>query len=152
MRLQHLLLAGSLAFVGSSRPVLTHGGGPSGSFLVYVTPGAENFLLSSSEHLLIFHFPVQIPGASLAPGPYIFKLITPSVMQVTSGTRSTIYATFFTLSASGDGDVSRERVRFEQNAEDDAPRIVGWYLPGGKGYEFVYPKSKRSRVERERER
>jgi hypothetical protein len=69
-----------------------------------------------------------------------------------SATRSKVYATFFAANDSGDGDSSRERIRFAQNLEDDLPRIVGWYFSGGTGYEFVYPKPKRKRAERVRER
>jgi hypothetical protein len=136
----------------STRPLVAGTEWPPRSFLVYVTPVSENFSLSPSERVLIFRIPVQIPGARLPPGPYIFRLLTPSIVQVMDATRSTIYSTFFTLSDSGDGDTSRERIRFEQGAEDDLPRIVGWYLPDGIGYEFLYPTPKRKPVERPIER
>ena len=145
-------MIGGLAFFGSTRPVVAQPEPPPGSFLVYVTQASQSVNLSPSEHLLIFPIAVQIPGASLPPGPYIFRLITPSLVQVMSATRSTVYATFFALHDSGDGDTTRERVKFEQNPEDDLPRIAGWYLAGGNGYEFVYPKPKRKPVERVRER
>jgi hypothetical protein len=142
MNLLRFLLCGSLVIVGSTVPLAAQTES-SRSLLIYVSPTAEKVNLSASEHLLVFHMPVQIPGASLPPGPYIFRLVAPSVVQVINATRSTIYSTFMTLSASGEGDTSRERIRFEQMEMDDAPRIVGWYLPGGVGYEFVYPKPKR---------
>jgi hypothetical protein len=152
MRLKRLVLIGGLAIVASTRPVVAQTEGPSRSFLVYVTPTQENVRLSPSEHLLIFHMPVQIPGASLPPGAYIFRLLGPSILQVTNATRAAVYSTFFTLDSSGDGDDRRERVRFEQHPEDNVPRIVGWYLPGGLGYEFLYPRTKRKPVERGVER
>jgi len=145
-------MIGGLAFFGSTRPVVAQPEPPPGSFLVYVTQASQSVNLSPSEHLLIFPIAVQIPGAHLQPGPYIFRLVAPSVVQVMSATRSMVYATFFALNDSGDGDTSRERIKFGQNPEDDLPRIVGWYLPGGTGYEFVYPKPKRKPVERLRER
>ena len=145
-------MIGGLAFFGSTRPVVAQPEPPPGAFLVYVTQASQSVNLSPSEHLLIFPIAVQIPGAHLQPGPYIFRLVTPSVVQVMSATRSMVYATFFALNDSGDGDTSRERIKFGQNPEDDLPRIVGWYLPGGTGYEFVYPKPKRKPVERLRER
>jgi hypothetical protein len=153
MRLQRLLLIGSLATAATPRYVAGQTESPSRSFLIYVTPTAEqHYYLSPSEHLLIFRIPVQVPGASLPPGPYIFRLVTPSLLQVMNESRSTVYSTFFTLSASGDGDSGRERIRLAQNPEDDVPRIVGWYLPGGIGYEFTYPTPKRQRAQRERAR
>jgi len=145
-------MIGGLAFFGSTRPVLAEPEPPPGSFLVYVTQASQNVNLGPSEHLLIFPIAVQIPGASLAAGSYIFRLITPSLVQVTSATRSKVYATFFALNDSGDGDTSRERIKFAQYPEDDLPRIVGWYFSGGTGYEFVYPKPKRKPAERVRER
>jgi len=145
-------MIGGLAFFGSTRPVVAQPEPPPGAFLVYVTQASQSVNLSPSEHLLIFPIAVQIPGAHLQPGPYIFRLVAPSVVQVMSATRSMVYATFFALNDSGDGDTSRERIKFGQNPEDDLPRIVGWYLPGGTGYEFVYPKPKRKPAERLRER
>ena len=145
-------MIGGLAFFGSTRPVLAEPEPPPGSFLVYVTQAPQSVNLGPSEHLLVFPMAVQIPGASLAAGPYIFRLITPSLVQVMSATRSKVYATFFALNDSGDGDSTRERIKFAQNPEDDLPRIVGWYFSGGTGYEFVYPKPKRKPAERVRER
>ena len=145
-------MIGGLAIFGSTRPVVAEPEPPPGSFLVYVTQATQSVNLSPSEHLLIFPITVQIPGAALPPGPYIFRLVTPSLVQVMSATRSMVYATFFALNDSGDGDTNRERIKFSQNPEDDLPRIVGWYLSGGTGYEFVYPQPKRKPPERERAR
>jgi hypothetical protein len=147
-----ILIIGGLAIFGSTRPVAAGAEPPPGAFLVYVTQAPQSVNLGPSEHLLIFPMAVQIPGVSLAAGPYIFRLVTPSLVQVMSATRSKVYATFFALNDSGDGDIGRERIKFAQYPEDDLPRIVGWYLSGGTGYEFVYPKPKRKPPERARER
>ena len=146
-----ILIIGGLAIFGSTRPVAAEAEPPPGAFLVYVTQASYSVNLGPSEHLLIFPMAVQIPGVSLAAGSYIFRLLTPSLVQVMSATRSKVYATFFALNDSGDGDTGRERIKFAQYPEDDLPRIVGWYLSGGTGYEFVYPKPKRP-PERARER
>lgn len=145
-------MIGGLAIFGSATLVVAEPEPPPGAFLVYVTQTSQSVNLGPSEHLLIFPMAVQIPGVSLAAGSYIFKLVTPSLVQVTSATRSKVYATFFALNDSGDGDTTRERIKFAQNPEDDLPRIVGWYFSGGTGYEFVYPKPKRKPAERVRER
>ena len=152
MQITALLIIGGLAILGSARPVVAEPEPPPGSFLVYVSQASQSVNLGPSEHLLIFPIAVQIPGASLQPGPYIFRLVTPSLVQVMSATRSMVYATFFALNDSGDGDTNRERIKFAQNPEDDLPRIVGWYFSGGTGLEFVYPKPKRKPAERVRER
>ena len=153
MRLQRLLLVGGLALFGLIRPVVAKAQSPSRAFLVYVTESAEHVNLGPGEHLLIFRFPILIPGASLEPGPYIFRQLRPSIIQVLAANRSTIYATFITISgSSGDGDDDKERIRFEQSPGDEAPRMTGWYLPGRIGYEFLYPKPKRKPAERAAER
>ena len=145
-------MIGGLALFGSATAVVAEPEPPPGAFLVYVTQTSQSVNLGPSEHLLIFPMAVQIPGVSLAAGSYIFRLVTPSLVQVLSATRSKVYATFFALNDSGDGDTGRERIKFAQYPEDDLPRIVGWYLSGGTGYEFVYPKPKRKPAERVRER
>jgi len=148
---KQLLLIGGLLVFGS-RPVVAKNESPQ-TILVYVSPiTSERISLSPSEHVLIFRMPIQIPGVALPAGPYIFRLLTPSVVQVLSANRSKVYATLMTIPAEGSGDTSRERVKFELNPEDDLPRIVGWYLPGATGYEFLYPKPKRPRTERPADR
>src|SRR5439155_24838783 len=52
---------------------------------------------SPFEHVLTFSGPVQIPGVSLVAGAYIFRFVTPSVVQVLSGDRSQVYAMFTTV-------------------------------------------------------
>src|SRR5262245_35673509 len=145
-------MIGGLAIFGSARPVLAQSEPTAGSFLVYVTQASQSVNLGPSEHLFIFPMAGQIPGACPPSGSSSFTLLTPSLVQVTSATRSKVYATFFALNDSGDGDTHRERIKFTQFPGDDVPRIVGWYFSGGTGFEFVYPKPKRKPAERPRER
>ena len=152
MKSRYIILIASLAIFGSSRSVPAQTESPSQTMLVYVAPIVnEHFSLSPSEHVLRFSIPVQIPGVALPAGPYIFRLLAPSVVQVMSATRSKVYATLMTIPASGIGDTGRERVKLEFNPEDDLPRLAGWYLPGATGYEFLYPKQKGPREERPRD-
>jgi hypothetical protein len=147
-----LFFVGSLALSALQNVVGAQAESPDRSVLVYVTPTSEHVNLSASEHLLIFRLPVQVPGASLPPGRYIFRLVTPSVLQVVDATHFRVYSTFFVLSTPGEGDSGRERIRLSQNLEDDVPRIVGWYLPGGIGYEFQYRTPKHQVPQRGQER
>jgi hypothetical protein len=96
--------------------------------------------------------PVRLPGVGLPAGAYIFRLVTPSMVQVLNTTRSKIYATLLTVPASGIGDANRERIKFELDTEDDVQRIKGWYLPGDTGFEFLYSKPKRVREDRRPDR
>ena len=143
MRSTHLLLVGSIGLLVSSTPLaaLPH---ESSERLVYVEPAAtQQFAASPLDHVLTFAIPVGIPGANLPPGTYIFRFMTPSVLQVLTAMRTRVYATFFTIRADGAafGDPDRERMKLAY-VENGPPRIVGWYLPGSSGYEFVYAKGK----------
>src|SRR5882672_4318389 len=118
MKSRHIIVIGSLTIFGSSRSAPAQTESPSQTLLVYVAPILnEHFSLSPSEHVLRFNIPVQISGVALPAGPYIFRLLAPSVVQVMSATRSKVYATLITIPASGIGDTGRERVKFEFNPQ-----------------------------------
>jgi hypothetical protein len=147
MKLINVPLIVTLAFLWLSSPATAQ----TETFLVYVSQTLKHSALSPGEHVLSFSTPVEIPGARLPAGPYIFRLLGERIVQVQSVTRSKVYATFFTIPSYGTGDESRERIKFALTSEDGLPRIVAWYLPWSTGHEFLYPKPKRKPVERERE-
>ncbi len=122
--------------------------------MVDVAPNLKPMGLSPSERMLMFDRPVQIPGARLSAGPYIFSLVAPSLLRVTDVTRARVYATFFVIPVSRRDENSNglERIKFQQLPEDSPPRIVAWYTQGGTGYEFTYPKPKRQSPDRRFER
>ena len=154
MKLTGALLVITVAAVGLSRTAAAQTEQTetsSRTLLVYVSQTLKHGGLSPGEHVLSFSTPVEIPGARLPAGPYIFRFVVERIVQVQSVTRSKVYATFFTIPSSGTGDESRERVKFALTGEDALPRIVAWYLPWSTGHEFLYPKPKRKPVERERE-
>lgn len=97
---------------------------------------------SPSDHFLTFSGPVQVPGVGLAPGAYIFRLITPSVMQVLPEDRSAVYAMFLVLPASR-SETSGDYVMTLRRIREDAPaRITKMFLPNAlTGYELAYPRS-----------
>ena len=145
VKLRHFVLISGLMIFGLSRSVVAQTDLSPRTALVYVTPSPDqHFFLSQSEHLLVFQMPVQVPGVALPAGAYVFRLLTPSIVQIMSANRLKMYATLLTIPDSGPGDTSRERIKFEMDPEDDRPRIVGWYLPDKTGLEFLYPKPKRA--------
>jgi hypothetical protein len=156
MKLNGAILIVALAFTGltqatTAQTETSQTDTSSRTFLVYVSQTLKHGGLSPGEHVLSFSTPIEIPGARLPAGPYIFRLLGERLVQVQSVTRSKVYATFFTIPSYGTGDESRERIKFELTGEDGLPRIVAWYLPWSTGHEFLYPKPKRKPVERERE-
>jgi hypothetical protein len=149
MKLNGAVLVVALAIAGLTQDATAQTETSSQTFLVYVAPTLKGSSLSPGEHVLSFSMPVEIPGARLPAGPYIFRLMGERIVQVQSVTRSRVYATFFTIPSYGTGDESRERIKFELTGEDGLPRIVAWYLPWSTGHQFLYPKPKRKPVERE---
>jgi hypothetical protein len=151
MKFNRTVLVVALALAALTRGASAQIETSSRTFLVYVSQTLKHGGLSPGEHVLSFSTPVEIPGARLPAGPYIFRFVGERIVQVQSVTRSKVYATFFTIPSYGNGDESRERVKFALTGEDALPRIVAWYLPWSTGHEFLYPKPKRKPVERERE-
>jgi hypothetical protein len=143
MKLNRVVLVVTLACVALSRAAAAQTTPSSRTLFVDVAPTLKLSALSPGEHILSFSVPVEIPGARLPTGAYIFRFVDPRIVQVQDVTRSKWYATFFTIPTHGSGDESRERIKFEMPDDGGPLRIVAWYLPWSTGHEFVYPKSKR---------
>jgi len=107
---------------------------------VTVTAHAEPFSGSASEHFMAFESPVQVPGVTLGPGGYIFRLLTPSVMQVLNQDRSEVYAMFFTVPTHR-VEASRDyQMTFHRITDETPLRMVGFYLPNETtGYAPIFP-------------
>jgi hypothetical protein len=140
----------ALAVVSVPKAVVAQADGEAREFVVDVHPNLKPIGLGQSERVLMFDRQVQIPGARLSAGPYIFSMVAPSLLRVTDVTRERVYATFFVIPVSGRDytDNGLERIKFQQLPEDSPPRIVAWYTSGGTGYEFTYPKPKRQSPDR----
>jgi hypothetical protein len=95
--------------------------------------------------LFTFSGPVAIPGVTLPPGQYLFRLADPntsrSVVQVLSADGTTPYGMFFTYPAERVEAADRPEVRFMETAKGMPAAIRTWWYPGERtGYEFIYPK------------
>ncbi len=100
------------------------------------------------DKLTVLTFPnsVQVPGAVLGPGTYVFKLADgPSnrdIVQIFNHDQSGLITTIlavpdFRLDAN-DGSV----IRFAERPADQPPAIAEWFYPGDNfGQEFIYPNS-----------
>lgn len=150
MKLVLAFLISALAVISLPRPVLAQGEFEPREFTVDVHPNLKFPGLSASERVLMFDRPVQIPGARLSAGPYIFRMIAPSLLQVADTSRQKIYATFFVIPTyRRDGtDNGLDRIKFQDSGEDESLRIVAWYTADGNGYEFPYQKPKRKPLDR----
>lgn len=95
---------------------------------------------SPSDHFLSFSGPIEIPGVGLAPGAYVFRFITHSVMQVLSEDRSTVYAMFFVTRTWRNEVTDQYSVtprRMWNNAPDRLATMFSRY--SSTGYELRYP-------------
>ena len=147
----HALLIAALA-VASTSGVLAQDVSDVREYDAYVNQGAPTSSLSESEHLLTFSKTVQVPGATLHAGAYIFRIVPPSFMQVMDASRAKVYTMFGVIPVYRNDDDRRERMKFQQVGGEESPRIVAWYIPGRTGFEFPYRKSKQQPADRRVER
>ena len=97
---------------------------------------------SPSEHLMSFSGPIEIPGVGLPAGSYLFRFITPSIVQVTSPDRSTVYDMFLTTPASRHDDRDNQEMTFEKARNGTPARIERWFFRDSpNGVAPVYPQA-----------
>jgi hypothetical protein len=100
---------------------------------------------------LTFSGPVQIPGATLPAGTYLFQLADPDnarhVVMVASKDGTHVYGMFITI-PNDRLQASDENLVMFGEAPAGAPQAVeAWWYPGDRtGEEFVYPKSQASAI------
>ena len=126
--------------------------------LIAVVVAAFGFTARASEadKLTIFTFsaPVELPGISLPPGTYVFKVLDSmgdrNVVQVFDKDQKTLYATFLTIPDYRLKTPEKPIVRFSETMAGAPPAIKAWWYPGeSDGWEFVYPKSRAMELARD---
>ena len=97
-----------------------------------------------------FSGPVAVPGVTLAPGSYVFRLVETSsrnVIQVVGANGGPSYAMFFGLPALRSEISEGPELRFMETAEGAPAAIESWWQPGSRrGFEFVYPKDQAAKI------
>jgi hypothetical protein len=98
---------------------------------------------SPSETRLTFDGPVDVPGVGLAPGEYVFQMVAPSVMQVSSPDHSKTFATFFVMPTERPSATGDYAVNMARTGAGAPPRIEKLFVPDAReGYELLYPPMK----------
>ena len=98
-----------------------------------------------------FSGPVEIPGATLPAGKYLFHLADPDsgrqVLQVQSADGKKVYGMFFSLPAQRPSPPNEAEVRFME-AASGAPAVIGtlWYAGERTGRELIYPRQQALRI------
>jgi hypothetical protein len=90
-----------------------------------------------------FSGPVTLPGVTLQPGTYLFRVPTPNrnLVQVLSANGTKIYGSFFAIPAYRPVRPENPEVRFMETASSMPHAIRTWWYPAdGTGFEFIYPK------------
>src|SRR3954463_5427459 len=108
----------------------------------------------NKKTILTFSGPIQIPGATLPAGSYVFKLAdipgNRHVVQVFDKDEKKIYTTILAIPNDRLDPTDNPVVLFSERASGSAQAIKVWYYPGDRiGDEFVYPKSQAMRIAKE---
>lgn len=108
----------------------------------------------NKKTILTFSGPVQIPGATLAEGTYVFKLAdlmgNRHVVQVFDKDEKKIYGTILAIPDKRLEPADKPVVLFAERPAGTPQAIRAWFYPGDTfGNEFVYPKSQAMRIAKE---
>jgi len=91
--------------------------------------------------------PVEVPGAILQPGKYMFKLLNNSsnrhIVEISSEDGKKVYAIVFTVAARRLEPSSKTILTFYEMPKGTPEAVRYWYWPGElDGQEFTYPKDR----------
>ncbi len=108
----------------------------------------------NKKTILTFSGPVQIPGATLPAGSYVFKLAdipgNRHVVQVFDKDEKKIYTTMLAVPNQRMEPSDKPIVLFSERASGSPQAVKVWYYPGETiGNEFVYPKSQAMKIAKE---
>src|SRR5438309_7085472 len=105
----------------------------------------------NKKTILTFSGAVQVPGATLPAGSYVFKLAdipgNRHVVQVFDKDEQKIYTTLLAVPNQRLDPSDKPVVLFAERAAGSPQAVKVWYYPGETiGNEFVYPKSQAMRI------
>jgi hypothetical protein len=105
----------------------------------------------NKKTFLTFSAPVQIPGATLPAGTYMFQLADPDnarhVVRVSSKEGDKIYGMFMTIPNERLQAPDENVIMFAETPAGTPQAVQAWFYPGDRiGEEFVYPKSQASLI------
>jgi len=108
----------------------------------------------NKKTILTFSGAVQVPGATLPAGSYVFKLAdipgNRHVVQVFDKDEKKIYTTILAIPNDRLQPTDKPVVLFSERASGSAQAVKVWYYPGDRiGDEFVYPKSQAMKIAKE---
>ncbi len=98
----------------------------------------------NKKTVMTFNDAVEVPGAVLQPGTYVFKLMDDAanrnIVQVWNSDETKLVTTFIAISNYRLKATGKTVVNFEERPSGSPEAIKAWFYPGDKyGWEFVYP-------------
>src|SRR3954470_18714095 len=108
----------------------------------------------NKKTILTFSGPVQIPGATLPAGSYVFKLAdipgNRHVVQVFDKDEKKIFTTLLSVPNQRLDPSDKPIILFSERATGSPQAVKVWYYPGETiGNEFVYPKTQAMKIAKE---
>jgi hypothetical protein len=127
--------------------------GCAAAFIVALASGARADEWNKKT-ILTFSGAVQIPGATLPAGSYVFKLAdipgNRHVVQVFDKDEKKLYTTMLAIPNDRMEPSDNPVVLFSERSSGSPQAVKVWYYPGDRiGNEFVYPKSQAMRIAKE---
>jgi hypothetical protein len=105
---------------------------------------------TSERTFLTFSGAVEMPGVTLQPGTYVFKLAdtpTRNVVQVWDRDEKNMIGHWLFVQAERPAVSGETVVTFKETREGTTPAVQYWYFPGERiGKEFIYPKDQAMRI------
>lgn len=105
---------------------------------------------TSERTFLTFSNTVEMPGLTLQPGTYVFKLAdtaSRNVVQAWNEAEDQILGQWLFVQAERSEVTSENVVMFRETSAGSTPAVQYWYFPGERiGKEFIYPKDQAMRI------
>ena len=105
---------------------------------------------TSERTFLTFSGAVEMPGVTLQPGTYVFKLAdtaSRNVVQVWDRDEKNMIGHWLFVQSQRPQSTDENVVMFKENREGTTPAVQYWYYPGERiGKEFVYPKDQARQI------
>jgi len=105
---------------------------------------------TNDKTFMTFTAAVEMPGVTLQPGTYVFRLAdspTRNVVQVLDEGEKNILGQWNFVQAERPRVTEETLVMFKETREGSTPAVQYWYFPGEKiGKEFIYPKNQAERI------
>ncbi|MGV3520539.1 hypothetical protein [Luteitalea sp.] len=121
------------------------------TFLVFLGTATVHGDSWNDRTTLRFSAPVLIPGATLQPGEYVFRLMdlksSRHMVQVLTADESRVIATTHAIPVKRRDPEGTTTLTFNATAEGAPPALKAWYYPGSiYGHEFVYPEAEARQI------